>query len=174
MPQGSTDITADSLVVNVNTNLSENTLIGEVTPDSLKKLNDKYSNNVKAISIQYSLSNYQDHYDSFSNWSEQAPQYWPGKFMWQRTTVTYEDGTIMRSMTCIQGAQGSAGSGATIEETYVKYAKVVMAQLLQILHKAEYGFLILPIQQTLTLTYGPGHAPDSQTAKQIAHLVFPV
>ena len=122
MPQGSTDITADSLVVNVNTNLSENTLIGEVTPDSLKKLNDKYSNNVKAISIEYSLSNYQDHYDSFSNWSEQAPQYWPGKFMWQRTTVTYEDGTIMRSMTCIQGAQGSAGSGATIEETYVKYA----------------------------------------------------
>lgn len=122
MPQGSTDITADSLVVNVNTNLSENTLIGEVTPDSLKKLNDKYSNNVKAISIQYSLSNYQDRYDSFSNWSEQAPQYWPGKFMWQRTTVTYEDGTIMRSMTCIQGAQGSAGSGATIEETYVKYA----------------------------------------------------
>lgn len=122
MPEGSTDITADSLVVNVNTNLSENTLIGEVTPDSLKKLNDKYSNNVKAISIQYSLSNYQDHYDSFSNWSEQAPQYWPGKFMWQRTTVTYEDGTIMRSMTCIQGAQGSAGSGATIEETYVKYA----------------------------------------------------
>lgn len=122
MPEGSTDITADSLVVNVNTNLSENTLIGEVTPDSLKKLNDKYSNNVKAISIEYSLSNYQDHYDSFSNWSEQAPQYWPGKFMWQRTTVTYEDGTIMRSMTCIQGAQGSAGSGATIEETYVKYA----------------------------------------------------
>ena len=122
MPEGSTDITADSLVVNVNTNLSENTLIGEVTPDSLKKLNDKYSNNVKAISIQYSLSNYQDHYDSFSNWSEQAPQYWPGKFMWQRTTVTYEDGTIMRSMTCIQGAQGSAGSGATIEETYVNYA----------------------------------------------------
>ena len=122
MPQGSTDITADSLVVNVNTNLSENTLIGEVTPESLKKLNDKYSNNVKAISIQYSLSNYQDHYDSFSNWSEQAPQYWPGKFMWQRTTVTYEDGTIMRSMTCIQGAQGSAGSSATVEETYVKYA----------------------------------------------------
>ena len=122
MPQGSTDITADSLIVNVNTNLSENTLIGEVTPESLKKLNDKYSNNVKAISIEYSLSNYQDHYDSFSNWSEQAPQYWPGKFMWQRTTVTYEDGTIMRSMTCIQGAQGSAGSGATVEETYVKYA----------------------------------------------------
>lgn len=122
MPQRSTDITADSLVVNVNTNLSENTLIGEVTPESLKKLNDKYSNNVKAISIEYSLSNYQDHYDSFSNWSEQAPQYWPGKFMWQRTTVTYEDGTIMRSMTCIQGAQGSAGSGATVEETYVKYA----------------------------------------------------
>lgn len=122
MPQGSTDITADSLVVNVNTNLSENTLIGEVTPESLKKLNDKYSNNVKAISIEYSLSNYQDHYDSFSNWSEQAPQYWPGKFMWQRTTVTYEDGTTMRSMTCIQGAQGSAGSGATVEETYVKYA----------------------------------------------------
>ena len=122
MPQGSTDITADSLVVNVNTNLSENTLIGEVTPESLKKLNDKYSNNVKAISIEYSLSNYQDRYDSFSNWSEQAPQYWPGKFMWQRTTVTYEDGTIMRSMTCIQGAQGSAGSGATVEETYVKYA----------------------------------------------------
>ena len=122
MPKGSTDITADSLVVNVNTNLSENTLIGQVTPESLKKLNDKYSNNVKAISIEYSLSNYQDHYDSFSNWSEQAPQYWPGKFMWQRTTVTYEDGTIMRSMTCIQGAQGSAGFGATVEETYVKYA----------------------------------------------------
>lgn len=121
MPQGSTDITADSLVVNVNTSLSENTLIGEVTPESLKKLNDKYSNNVKAISIEYSLSNYQDHYDSFSNWSEQAPQYWPGKFMWQRTTVTYENDTITRSMTCIQGAKDESGS-ISIEETYVKYA----------------------------------------------------
>lgn len=121
MPEGSTDINADSLKVNVNTNLSENTLIGSVTPDSIKKLNDKYANNVKKVVIEYSLSNYQDHYDSFTEWSEQAPQYWPDKYMWQRTTVTYENDTITRSMTCIQGAKGESGS-ITIEETYVKYA----------------------------------------------------
>ena len=121
MSEGSTDITADSLKVNVNTNLSENTLIGSVTPESIRKLNDKYTNNVKKVVVEYSLSNYQDHYDSFSQWSEQAPQYWPDKYMWQRTTVTYENDTVTRSMTCIQ-AKGESGSGTTIEETYVKYA----------------------------------------------------
>lgn len=122
MSEGSTDITADSLTVNVNTNLSENTLIGNVTPESIQKLNDKYTNNVKKVVIEYSLSNYEDHYDMFSQWSEQAPQYWPNKYMWQRTTVTYENDTITRSMTCIQGAKGDSGSTITIQDSYVKYA----------------------------------------------------
>lgn len=122
MSEGSTDITADSLKVNVNTDLSENTLIGSVTPEAIKKLNDKYANNVKSVLVEYSLSNYEDHYESFTQWSEQAPQYWPGKYMWQRTTVTYENDTATRSMTCIQGAKGDPGSSITITETYVKYA----------------------------------------------------
>ena len=122
MPQGSTDVVADSLKVNVNTDLTENTFIGYVTPDSIKKLNDKYQNNVKKVVVEYSLSNYEDHYDQFSQWSEQAPQFWPGKFMWQRTTVTYENDLITRSMTCIQGAKGDPGSSITIVDNYVKYA----------------------------------------------------
>lgn len=122
MPESSTDINADSLKVNVNTNLTENTLIGSVTPEAIKKLNDKYTNNVKRVVVEYSLSNYEDHYDQFSQWSEQAPQFWPGKFMWQRTTVTYENDLTTRSMTCIQGAKGDPGSGITITDTYVKYA----------------------------------------------------
>ena len=122
MPKGSTDVTADSLTVNVNTNLSENTLIGAVTPESIKKLNDKYTNNVKNVVVEYSLSNYRDHYEQFSQWSQQAPQYWPDKYMWQRTTVTYENGMITRSMTCIQGASGEPGSAITIVETSVLYA----------------------------------------------------
>lgn len=122
MLKGSTDIVADSLHVNVNTTLSENTSIGYVTPESIKKLDDKYTNNVKKVVVEYSLSNYQDHYDQFSQWSEQAPQYWPEKYMWQRTTVTYENGLVTRSMTCIQGAEGQPGTGITIITTYVKYA----------------------------------------------------
>lgn len=122
MSESSTDINADSLKVNVNTNLTENTLIGSVTPEAIKKLNDKYTNNVKRVVVEYSLSNYEDHYDQFSQWSEQAPQFWPGKFMWQRTTVTYENDLTTRSMTCIQGAKGDPGSGITITDTYVKYA----------------------------------------------------
>lgn len=119
MPKGSTDVTADSLTVNVNSNLSENTLIGAVTPESIKKLSDKYTNNVKSVVVEYSLSNYRDHYEQFSPWSETAPQYWPDKYMWQRTTVTYENGMITRSMTCIQGASGEP---VTITETSVLYA----------------------------------------------------
>ena len=119
MPKGSTDVTADSLTVNVNSNLSENTLIGSVTPESIKKLSDKYTNNVKSVVVEYSLSNYRDHYEQFSQWSQTAPQYWPGKYMWQRTTVTYENGMITRSMTCIQGASGEP---VTITETSVLYA----------------------------------------------------
>ena len=122
MLKGSTDIVADSLHVNVNTTLSENTSIGYVTPESIKKLDDKYTNNVKKVVVEYSLSNYEDHYDQFSQWSEQAPQFWPGKFMWQRTTVTYENDLITRSMTCIQGAEGQPGTSITIVTTYVKYA----------------------------------------------------
>lgn len=122
MPEGSTDIIADSLKVNVNSYLSENTLIGEVTPESIKKLNDKYVNNVKKVVVEFSLSNSRDHYDQFSQWSERAPQYWPDKYMWQRTTVTYENGSVTRSMTCIQGADGEPGTSITILSTYVKYA----------------------------------------------------
>lgn len=122
MSQGSTDVIADSLKVNVNSDLTENTFIGYVTPDAIKKLNDKYQNNVKKVVVEYSLSNYEDHYDQFSQWSEQAPQFWPGKFMWQRTTVTYENDLITRSMTCIQGAKGDPGSSITIVDNYVKYA----------------------------------------------------
>ena len=49
-----------------------------------------------------------------SGWSTTAPAWQSGKYMWQRTTVTKQDGTSSTSTTCIQGAKGETGdTGAT-------------------------------------------------------------
>ena len=45
-----------------------------------------------------------------SGWSTTAPAWQSGRYMWQRTTVTKQDGTSSTSTTCIQGAKGEAGA----------------------------------------------------------------
>lgn len=45
-----------------------------------------------------------------SGWSTIAPAWQSGRYMWQRTTVTKQDGTSSTSTTCIQGAKGEAGA----------------------------------------------------------------
>lgn len=45
-----------------------------------------------------------------SGWSTTAPAWQSGRYMWQRTTVTKQDGTSSTSTTCIQGAKGETGA----------------------------------------------------------------
>lgn len=45
-----------------------------------------------------------------SDWSTTAPTWQEGKYMWQKTTVTYGDGHTSTESTCISGAKGATGS----------------------------------------------------------------
>lgn len=48
------------------------------------------------------------------DWSEMAPQWREGKYLWQKVIVTYSDGTMRtHSTTCLSGAQGQPGVDAT-------------------------------------------------------------
>lgn len=57
-----------------------------------------------------------------SGWSETAPAWQNGKYMWQKITVTYADGGNDVSTTCIAGATGATGAAgkgiASIAITY--------------------------------------------------------
>ena len=47
-------------------------------------------------------------------WSETAPTWTEGKYLWQKVIVTYNDGTMRTSSTtCLSGAQGQPGVDAT-------------------------------------------------------------
>ena len=50
-----------------------------------------------------------------TGWSEQAPDWQEGMYMWQKTVITHTDGTVVtKPATCISGAQGANGEDATI------------------------------------------------------------
>ena len=120
MPKGTLDVNADSLKVNVNTELSEDTNIGNVQPESIKKLNDKYKNNIKAVKIEYALSTDEKNFipveGSNGEWNIIAPTREPKSYMWQRTSVLYENETVNITMTCISGADGSTVKITTVVE----------------------------------------------------------
>lgn len=68
---------------------------------------------VNKVQVQYALG------DTLTTpptagWSETAPEWQAGKYMWQKTVTTYSDGTTKESKaTCIQGAKGETGASGT-------------------------------------------------------------
>lgn len=68
---------------------------------------------VNKVQVQYALG------DTLTTpptagWSETAPEWQAGKYMWQKTVTTYSDGATKESKaTCIQGAKGEAGASGT-------------------------------------------------------------
>lgn len=68
---------------------------------------------VNKVQVQYALG------DTLTapptaGWSETAPEWQAGKYMWQKTVTTYSDGATKESKaTCIQGAKGETGASGT-------------------------------------------------------------
>ena len=91
-----------------NINLTGKISIGDFDTDTASKLN----NSVASTVIEYALSDGGDKEDEpTSGWSTVTPTWEAGKYVWQRTIITYTDTNKNPTITttCIQGAKGVDG-----------------------------------------------------------------
>lgn len=86
----------------------------ELQQDSITtKVSSLEKTTVNKVQVQYALG------DTLTTpptagWSETAPEWQAGKYMWQKTVTTYSDGATKESKaTCIQGAKGETGASGT-------------------------------------------------------------
>ena len=86
--------------------------------DEINDIKDTTKKTVKIVQVLYALST-SEIVAPTTGWSETAPQWESGKYMWQKTIVTYVDNTTLESETCIQGAKGENGNG--IKSTAITY-----------------------------------------------------
>lgn len=76
------------------------------------------ANTVSSLVVEYALSSSNTTAPT-SGWSTSAPTATSGKYMWQRTSYRYADGsTKVSQVTCIQGAKGDNGVGIKSILTY--------------------------------------------------------
>lgn len=69
------------------------------------------------VKVEYALSSSQT-VEPTNGWSEKAPGWINGMYMWQRTTITKGDGSILPpTVTCIQGAKGQDAITYRIESS---------------------------------------------------------
>lgn len=84
---------------------------------------------ITGVDVEYALGASQTSAPD-SGWSTVAPAWQADKYMWQRTVVTDLDGVVTYSQpTCIQGAQGVAGTGvsAVVEQYYLSNSSTTQA-----------------------------------------------
>ena len=68
---------------------------------------------VNKVQVQYALGDTSTTPPT-TGWSETAPEWQAGKYMWQKTVTTYSDGATKEpKATCIQGAKGETGASGT-------------------------------------------------------------
>ena len=85
--------------------------------DVKNNLESVESKAISKVEVQYALS------DSTvtppeTGWNIIAPNWESGKYMWQKTVITYADNTVENgAVTCIQGAKGADGTGVSIKST---------------------------------------------------------
>lgn len=86
----------------------------ELQQDSITtKVSSLEKTTVNKVQVQYALG------DTLTTpptagWSETAPEWQAGKYMWQKTVTTYSDGATKESKaTCIQGAKGETGASGS-------------------------------------------------------------
>lgn len=101
-------------------------LTGETTENSQKitkveqdvngidtKVSSLEKTTVNKVQVQYALGDTSTTPPT-TGWSETAPEWQAGKYMWQKTVTTYSDGATKESKaTCIQGAKGETGASGT-------------------------------------------------------------
>lgn len=85
---------------------------GSSIEDEINNTNDNIKDLVKNAEVQYYLSTSNTTL-SGGSWVNNAPAWADGKYMWSRTKITKQDGTIeyepSENGTCISGAQGPKG-----------------------------------------------------------------
>lgn len=83
---------------------------GQTLEDEINEIKDATNKAVKNIEVLYALSN-SETIAPTTGWNIIAPEWSEGKYMWQKTIVTYNDNTTNESdPTCIQGAAGKDGA----------------------------------------------------------------
>lgn len=85
---------------------------GKTVEDEINDIKNTTKKTVKTVQVLYALST-SEVVGPTTGWSETAPQWESGKYMWQKTIVTYVDNTTLESETCIQGAKGDQGIPGT-------------------------------------------------------------
>lgn len=101
-------------LANFITDTSDSISAIELQQDSITtKVSSLEKTTVNKVQVQYALG------DTLTTpptagWSETAPEWQAGKYMWQKTVITYSDGATKESKaTCIQGAKGETGASGT-------------------------------------------------------------
>lgn len=87
---------------------------------------EKAEQAIISVRVEYALGDATDIAPS-EGWLDEAPQWEDGKYMWQRTTTEYVDGsTETTSPTCISGATGQSGTDgvgvSSIQQYYLATA----------------------------------------------------
>lgn len=109
-----TNLNADN--INVGTINGQRIANGAIDPTKLtQQLSDTIDGAVANTQVLYALSDSSSIAPDETQWSESAPDWQEGKYMWQKTILTHSDGTVTtKPATCISGAQGASGEDATI------------------------------------------------------------
>ena len=82
---------------------------------------NEFNTSVKEVKIEYALSTSTTTAPT-SGWSTTAPAWQTGKYMWQKTTQTLQNGDTDVTTTCIAGATGATGSaGKGVKSTTIEY-----------------------------------------------------
>lgn len=104
--------TSESITSSVSKSYATKTELSQVK-QTANGLTTTIKSTVTGAKVEYALGT-SSATPPTSGWSTTAPAWQSGRYMWQRTTVTKQDGSTSVSTTCIQGAKGETGAtGAT-------------------------------------------------------------
>lgn len=85
-----------------------------VLREQTQEISDTKSNSVYRVDVLYALSDSVT-FPPEEGWSANAPDWTPGKYMWQKTVTIYRDGnTNETEPSCLSGAAGQKGEDATV------------------------------------------------------------
>jgi hypothetical protein len=91
--------------MNINPKNSENAL--KLIQTELEEKTAMIGDSLNSFVVYYALSASETTAPE-SGWSPTAPDHEDGKYMWQKTVTTKNDGTVSSTVTCVQGADGSS------------------------------------------------------------------
>lgn len=101
--------TIDGITQTVSSVETKVETIEETANTAIENADEIKKQTIYAVDVMYALSNSSTEAPT-TGWSTTAPEWENGKYMWQKTVITYGDGTTEEtSVTCITGATGEKG-----------------------------------------------------------------